>query len=189
MKRWYLFLIPVLVGLGIVAYFAVRWITPTIFLDGVGKDNRAKHTQSEAGKSSDGHAVPREILKLRYEQQLRSLTEREDGIKIQDVPNGVYGFAMCDVAALRAKRDNTSSLEIHKHGGIVYYVGYASEEDIKKYLTRQKNFHILTSFQSRDGAATLFEIPVEFVSKCEEHQVKDGYRFDLFVTTIPELHM
>jgi hypothetical protein len=189
MKRWYLFLIPVLVGLGILTYFAVRWIAPAIFSDGVGGDNRAKHAQSEAGKTSDGHAVPREVLKLRYEQQLRSLTEREDGIKLQDVPNGVYGFAMCDVAALKAKRDNTFSLEIHKHGGIVYYVGYASEEDIEKYLTRQKNFHILTSSQSRDGASSLFEIPVEFVSKCEEHQVKDGYRFDLFVTTIPELHM
>jgi len=189
MKRWYLLLVSVLVGLGMLAYFAMRWIAPANFSDGLGGDNRAKPTQSEAGKTSNGNAVPREVLKLRHEQQLRSLTEREDGIKLQDVPNGVYGFAMCNVAALKAKRENTFSLEIHKHGGIVYYVGYASEEDIEKYLTRQKNFHIFTSSQSRDGASTLFEIPVEFVSKCEERQVKDGYRFDLFVTTIPELHM
>lgn len=187
MKRWYVFLIPVLIGLGILVYFAARWIAPANFADVLGRNNQTKNTQSETGKNPDGNAVSREVLKLRYEQQLRPLTEREDGIKLQDVPNGVYGFAMCDVTTLRAKRGNTSSLEIHKHGGIVYYVGYASDEDIEKYLTRQKNFHILTSPHSVDGASTLFEIPVEFVSKCEERQVKDGYRFDLVVTTIPEL--
>lgn len=105
---------------------------------------------------------------------------------MQDVPNGIYGFSMCDVVSLSAKRGNTVSLEIHKHDdGIVYYVGYAPDEQIEKYLTQQHNFHILTSPHPREQASSLFEIPVAFVSKCEERPVGEGYLFDLFVTTIP----
>jgi hypothetical protein len=112
----------------------------------------------------------------------------EDGIKIQDAPNGVYGFSMCSVESLSTTRGNTSSLEIHKHhDGIVYYVGYASDEDVEKYLARPKNFHILTFPRSGDKASSLFEIPVDFVSKCDVRPFGDGYLFDLFVASIPEL--
>ena len=188
MKRWYLIIVPL--GLVILAFFIIfRWNSPTNFADIWSKDNYTKNRQSDVGKSPDGKAVPKELLKLRYQQQLRPLTEREDGIKIQDLPNGVYGFAMCNVVSLSSKRGNTFSLEIHKHDGIVYYVGYASDEDIEKYLTRQKNFHILTSPHPRKGASSLFEIPVEFVSKCEERTVGDEHLFDLFVTAIPELQI
>ena len=187
MKRWYLYLIAALLGLVIVGYFIVRGSSPINFADIWSWGNQTTNKQRDIGKMSDGNVVPREVLKLRYEQQLRPLTEREDGTKIQDLPNGTYGFSMCSVVALRAKRGNPFSLEIHKYNGIVYYVGYASDEHIEKYLTRQKDFHILTSPQPRKGASTLFEIPIEFVSKCEERPIRDGYLFDLFVTAIPEL--
>ena len=187
MKRWYLYLITALLGLVILGYFIVRWNSPINFADIWSRDNHVTNTQRDVGKMPEGSAVPKEVLKLRHEQRLRSLTEREEGTKVQDLPDGIYGFSMCSVVALRAKRGNTFSLEIHKHDGIVYYVGYASDEHIEKYLTRQKNFHILTSPHSTKEASSLFEIPVEFVSKCEERPVGDGYIFDLFVTAIPEL--
>ena len=187
MKRWYLYLIAVLLGLMIVGYFIVRGSSPNNFSDIWSRSKQVTNVQRDVGKMPEGNAVPKEVLRLRREQQLRPLTEREDGTKIQDLPNGIYGFSMCSVVALRAKRDNTFSLEIHKHEGIVYYVGYASDEHIEKYLTRQKDFHILTSPHPRKGASTLFEIPVEFVSKCEERPGGDGDLFDLFVATIPEL--
>jgi hypothetical protein len=186
MKRWYLYLIIVPLGLVILAYLIVRWNSPINFADIWSRNNQAKNTQSDVGKMPDVNAVPKAVLALRQEHQLRPLTEREDGTKIQDLPNGIYGFSMCSVVSLRATRGNTFSLEIQKHGGIVYYVGYASDEDIEKYLTRQKNFHILTSPHTRERASSLFEIPVEFVSKCEERPLRDGYLFDLFVTAIPE---
>ena len=186
MKRWYLIIVAL--GLVILVHFVVRWNSPINFADIWSKDNHAKNTQSDVGKGSDGKAVPKELLKLRYSQQLRPLTEREDGTKIQDLPNGVYGFAMCNVVSLSAKRGNTFSLEIHKHDdGIVYYVGYASDEQIGKYFALQKNFHIFTFPHPMDKASSLFEIPVDFVSKCEERPVEAGYLFDLFVTSIPEL--
>jgi hypothetical protein len=187
MKRWYLYLITVPLGLVILAYLIVRVTSPINFAHMWSRDNQAKNTQSDIGKMPDVNAVPKDVLELRQEHQLRPLTEREDGTKIQDLPNGIYGFSMCPIVALSAKRGNTVSLEIQKHEGIVYYVGYASDENIEKYLTRQKNFHILTSPHSREGASSLFEIPVEFVSKCEERPLGDGYLFDLFVTVIPEL--
>ena len=188
MKRWYLYLITVPLGLMILAYLIVRLNSPINFADIWSRGNQAKNTQSDVGKMPDVQDVPKDILTLRREHQLRPLTEREDGTKIQDVPNGKYGFSMCRVVSLSAKRGNTFSLEIHKHyDGIVYYVGYASDEDIGKYLAHQRNFHILTSPHSRERASSLFEIPIEFVSKCEESPFRDGYLFDLFVTVIPEL--
>ena len=187
MKRWYLYLIAALLGLVIVGYFIVRGSSPINISDIWSKNNTVTNAQRDVGKMPEGSAVSKEVLRLRREQQLRPLTEREEGVKIQDLPNGIYGFSMCGVEALRAKRDNPLTLEIHKYNGIVYYVGYASDEHIGKYLTRQKDFHILTSPHPRKGASTLFEIPVEFVSKCEERTGGDGELFDLFVTTIPEL--
>ena len=189
MKWWYLYLITVPLGLVILAYLIVRVTSPINFADIWSRGNQAKNTQSDVGKMGDGNAVPKEVLALRREHQLRPLTEREDGTKIQDLPNGIYGFSMCSVVSLSAKRGSTFALEIQKHDGIVYYVGYAAEEDIEKYLTRKKNFHILTSPHPRERASSLFEIPVEFVSKCEERHLVDGMFFDLFVTVIPELQI
>ena len=186
MKRWYLYLIIVPLGLVILVYL-VGLNFSINFADMWSRDHQAKNMQRDVGTMPDVNVVPQEVLVLRRENQLRPLTEREDGTKIQDLPNGIYGFSMCSVVALRAKRGNTFSLEIQKHDGIVYYVGYASDEHIGKYLTRKKYFHILTSPHPGEGASSLFEIPVEFVSKCEERPIRDGYLFDLFVTTIPEL--
>lgn len=185
MKRRYLYLITVAAGLVILMYL-VRLNFPINFADMWSRDNQAKNRQSDVGKLPEVNAVSKEVLKHRQAHQLRPLTEREDGAKIQDLPNGVYGFSMCSVVSLRAKRGNTFSLEIHKHDdGIVYYVGYASDEQIEKYLTQKNNFHILTSPHPRDQASSLFEIPVAFVSKCEERPLGDGYLFDLFITAIP----
>jgi len=187
MKRWYLYLIAVPLGLVILGYLIVRWNSPINFANIWSRDHQPKNTQRDVGTMPEENAVPKEVLRLRQKHQLRPLTEREDGTKIQDLPNGIYGFSMCSIVALSAKRGNTFSLEIQKRDGIVYYVGYASDEDIEKYLTQQKNFHILTSPHSRERASSLFEIPVEFVSECEERPVGDGYLFDLFVTAIPML--
>jgi hypothetical protein len=188
MNRWYLVLIAVLLGLVMLAYLLVRLNSPINFASMWSWDNQAKNTRSDVGKMPALETDSRDILALRRAHQLRALTEREDGIKIQDVPNGTYGFSMCSVVSLSTKRVNTSSLEIHKHhDGIVYYVGYASDEDIGKYLARPKNFHILTYPHSWEKASSLYEIPVDFVSTCEARPFGDGYLFDFFVTSIPEL--
>jgi hypothetical protein len=188
MKRWALYLILVPLGLGGLAYL-VGLNVPMHFADMVSKDQQPPPMRRGVGKIPEGNAVPDEVLRLRQKHQLRPLTEREEGTRMQDLPNGIYGFSRCSVVELRATRGNIYSLEIQKHDGILFYVGYVSDQDIDHYLARHKNFHILTFPHPREGASSLLDIPVEFVSKCEERSDEDGVLFDLFVKIIPELHI
>jgi len=188
--RWgYRYLLTVLLGLAILVYLFMRSNFPLNFAGIWSRVHQATNTQSDVGKTPDVTAFPDEELEtLRRKHQLRPLTELEDGTNIQDLPNGIYGFSMCRIVSLSARRGTTHSLEIHKHhDGIVYYVGYASDKHIRKYLAREMNFHILTFPYSWERTSTLFEIPVDFVSKCESRPSRDGYVFDLFVNEIPVL--
>ena len=187
MKRWTLYLIAVPLGLGGLVYLVGLNFSVNV-ADLWSRDDQPMNAQREVGKVSKENAVPNDILRLRQKHQLRPLTEREEGTRIQDLPNGIYGFSRCSVVELRATRGNIYSLEIQKHDGILFYVGYVSDQDIDHYLARQKNFHILMSPHPSKGASSLFDIPIEFVSKCEERPDEDGVLFDLFVKIIPELH-
>lgn len=185
MKWWFAFLITALLGFGIWAY-----LSSPIDLAAILKlDKQELSGQRDGVKSSAAKSVPRDLLleELRQRHQLRPLTAQEAGKPVQELPKGIYGFSACS-DVLDAKRGEKFSLEIQKRrDGIVYYVGYASDEDIGKYLARQKNFHILAFPHSRERAPTLFEIPIDFVLKCEVRHPNDGDLFDLFVRDIPEL--
>lgn len=190
MKRWYLYLILVLLMLVIVAFPAVfKWNSSMNVAEVWNMVHQPKKKQGDVAKEAEGNAVLLEVLELRQRHHLRPLSDMEHGSKIQNLPRGIYGFSMCDFASLSRRRDSASLLEVHKHlDGIVYYVGYASKDDVEKYLARKNNFHILTSPDRGDRTSLLFEIPVDFVSKCEARPFKEGYLFDLFVTAIPELY-
>ena len=184
MKRWYSYLIIGLLVLGVLEYYFLPKVTGPLHFDMIWNTNN----KQSGALVRKGEQVPEEILALRERHHLRRLTEMENGTRARDVANGIYGFAPCDVQTVNAARMNSSAFEIHKHlDGIVYYVGYASEDHVEKYLTRQKNFHILVSLEPRKKASLLLEIPVDFVSKCTLSSVGDGSLFDLFVTAIPEL--
>src|SRR6476659_2536098 len=184
MKRWYSYLIMVLLVLGGLEYYVLPKVTGPLHLDVIWTTNN-KQSGTSVPKGQD---VPEEILALRERHHLRSLTAMENGARVREVVNGTYGFATCDVQTVSATRTNSPTLELHKHlDGIVYYVGYASPDHIEKYFTRQKNFHILVSKEPRGKASLLLEIPVDFVSKCTLSSAGDGSVFDLFVSAIPEL--
>lgn len=189
MKRWYLYLILVFLVMVLVASSTVFKWNSSIDVAEVWNLIHQPKKKSEPAREPEGNAVLLEVLELRQRHHLRPLTEVEHGSKIQNLPRGTYGFSMCDLASLSRRRDGASLLEIHKHlDGIVYYVGYASKDDVEKYLARRNNFHILTSPDRGDRTSLLFEIPVDFVSKCEVRPFKEGYVFDLFVVAIPELY-
>ena len=179
------YVVIVLVTYGIVDYFFLSILTARWNLHVMGNTNK----QESGGATPKEQPVAKEILELRQRHQLRPLTHAESGTRTRDVAHGIYGFAACDAQTISAAPTNSASLEIHKHrDGIAYYVGYASSDHIEKYLTRQKNFHILASLEPKGKASSLFEIPVDFVSKCTLRSEGDGRQFDLFVTAIPELH-
>ena len=185
MRRCVLYLMIVLIVFGLMDYFVLSKVTPRLNLN-MRWDANLKQSRVAAPKEQEAAT---EILELRQRHQLRPLTNTESGTPIRDLARGIYGFATCDAQTLTAVRTNSLSLEIHKHrDGIAYYVGYASEEHIEKYLTRQKNFHILASLAPKGKASLLFEIPVDFVSKCTARAEGDGAQFDLFITAIPELN-
>jgi hypothetical protein len=185
MKRWFFYLILLLVLFGALAYLFVPRLTDRLNVDVMWNANKKRSTVLMPHEQG----VAKEILDLRQRHHLRPLTNAESGARTRDLAYGIYGFATCDAQTLTAARTKDPALEIHKHrDGIAYYVGYASEEQIEKYLTRQKNFHIFASPEPREKASLLFEIPVDFVSTCLVRTVGTRVLFDLFVTAIPELH-
>jgi hypothetical protein len=184
MKRWIFYVVMVLVVATIVGYYLRSKVDVPLNLDVMWK----AHSKPGTASVPMEREAPEEILALRQKHHLRPLTEMESGTPARDVARGTYGYSTCDVQTLNASRRNGVPLEIHKHlDGIVYYVGYASEDDVEKYVTRQKNFHIIASSERRGKAPLLFEIPVDFVSKCTMRSGDDRQSFDLFVTAIPEL--
>jgi hypothetical protein len=184
LKRLFLYLLLALIAYGVWDYFFLSKLTAPLNF------NFTDATKKQSGASvPKEQAVPREIVALRQRHHLRPLTDAESGTPTKNLPRGIYGFSTCEVQTINATRTNSCSLEIHKHqDGIAYYVGYASEDHIEKYVTRQKNFHILATLEPTEKAPLLFEIPVDFVSKCTSRSVGDVSGFDLFVMTIPELH-
>ena len=184
MKRWIVYVVVLLLLAGALSYVVRSKVAVPLNLDVMWKT----HSKPSGGSAPVEREIPEEILSLRQKHHLKPLTEVENGTPARDVARGTYGYSTCDVQTIHAGRRTGVSLEIHKHlDGIVYYVGYASEDDIEKYVTRQKNFHILASLERRGKAAVLFEIPVDFVSKCTMRSGDDRASFDLFVTAIPEL--
>lgn len=184
MKRWLLYVFMILLVVGVVDYLYLSKLIAPLHVDSIWKRDN-KPSGAPVVKRPE---IPEELLALRQRHHLRPLTDAESGHRIRDLPHGIYGFATCDVQTVNVVRPDSLSLEIHKHlDGIVYYVGYASEDHIEKYLTRQKNFHILVSLEPRGKASLLLEIPVDFVAKCTPSGGSNGSQFDLFVTAIPEL--
>jgi hypothetical protein len=187
MRRWVSHLVAVALVAGGIAFLIARVNSPMSWTDMVTRKAGLKNQSGDMAKTTEAGA-PGDLVRLRRQRQLRPLTQAEDGIKVQDLPEGAYGFSRCDVLSVRARGAVPSLLEVHKyHDRIVYYVGYASTDDIEKYLSRQKNFHIVLSPDPKAKASSLVQIPVDFISKCEVRPSGDGYLFDLFVASIPEL--
>jgi hypothetical protein len=187
-KHWYFHLTVLLVGMLVLGYPTVVKIV-TIAPDFAAWDIMHQIQSAKPSEDVGRAAVPREIVALRQRHSLRPLQERESGNNIQNVPRGTYGFSTCGAASLRNGRSDQSLLEIHKRlDGIVYYVGYASKDDVTKYFARKKNFHILASPSSVGGKLVLFEIPIDFVAKCRVRPGQDRQIVDLFVSSIPKLH-
>jgi len=125
MKRWLILLVMAVALLGLLDYYYLsKWTAP---IEAMLKTHRT-HNSASASKEQ---GAPEEILALRQRHHLRALTEKENGTRIRDVANGTYAFATCDAQTVTAARTNSSPLEIQKHlDGIVYYVGYASEDHV-----------------------------------------------------------
>src|SRR5262249_53454871 len=100
MKRWYLYLILVFLVVVIVASSTVFKWNSSIDVAEVWNLIHQPKKKSEPAREGEGSAVLLEVLELRQRHHLRPLTEVEHGTKIQNLPRGIYGFSMCDLASL-----------------------------------------------------------------------------------------
>ena len=181
MKRFFLYLLLLAGALGATYLLGVKLNSPL--------DDSQLATIGHQSTKIEPDPVRQEVADMRRRHHLRPLTELENGTALQSLPKGIYGFAACGATSITAKRDTQPLIEIHKRlDGITYYVAYASKEDIGKYLARERNFHIRASPYVRDKATLLFEIPIDFVFKCEARSSGKHQVYDLFVTSIPELN-
>ena len=180
MKRFSLYLLLLAGVLGATYVVGLKLNSPL--------DDSQLTTIGHQSTKIEPNPVRQEVADMRRRHHLRPLTELENGTTLQSLPKGIYGFSACGATSITANRD-TQLIEIHKRlDGIAYYVAYASKEDIGKYLAREKNFHIRAFPYVRDKATLLFEIPIDFVFKCEARSSGKGQVYDLFVTSIPELN-
>ena len=181
MKRFSLYLVLLAGTVGVTYLIAVKMNSPF--------DDSQLATIGHQSTKTERDPVRQEVADLRRRHHLRPLTAFEDGTALQSLPKGIYGFSACGAGSITAKRDTQPLIEIHKRlDGIAYYVGYASKEDIGKYLAREKNFHIRAWPYVRDKSDLLFEIPIDFVFKCEARSSGKEHVYDFFVTSIPELN-
>ena len=134
--------------------------------------------------STVNDAIPAPAIALeeiRKNHHLRPLSDIEDGITIEKVPSGIYGFSMCTIM-LRTRPTSFFSLEIHKHyDETIYYVGFVSNEHAGKFAAHQKHFDITVYPQPWEGASSIIEIPGDLVSRCQVRPFRRSYTYDLFL--------
>ena len=107
MKRWYLYLILVLLMLVIVAFPAVfKWNSSMNVAEVWNMVHQPKKKQSDVAREAEGNAVLLEVLELRQRHHLRPLSDMEHGSKIQNLTRGIYGFYICELASLRRRRES-----------------------------------------------------------------------------------
>jgi hypothetical protein len=200
MKWWHPFVITVPIGLIMFGFL----VLPNLYLrtndsdralvaerrDDVSNNAKQPVKADEPKKSLDKAITdggsPSGLENLRKKHHLRPLTELEDGMAVDKVPYGIYGFSFCG-ALLRSEQHGVFSLEFHKHHDqMVYYVGYASEEHVGKYMAHQKKFTMQLFPHPWEGASSLIEIPIWFAD-CSIGLFRNGYRYDLLITDNPVL--
>jgi hypothetical protein len=134
----------------------------TGFLFARSKSAEAKTTAHDA--EFDGAAetpVDRELKLLRDADQVRLVTEAEEGFAIDKQPPGVYGFTCApqDASPLFRKKI-FQSFEVHKlPDGSVSIVGYATEEDAARLALDDSEFSVNLYPDPYGGAVNAVRVP------------------------------
>jgi len=122
---------------------------------------------------------------LRGTNQVRLVTEAEEGTGVNALPLGVYGFtyspglASAPLFAVRRYR----SYEIHKVTGETLVVGFATLEDAGRLDSNHEEITIRVQPQPEDGRETLVQIPYSRIARHRQHAAPNQHGFT--VTLIP----
>jgi hypothetical protein len=133
-----------------------------------------------AGQTSE--AIEREAL--RAKNQVRPLTEEEEGVGLDRLPDGVYGFT-CAVGQGDAPLFGKlvfQSYELHKlTDGTVQLIGCVTEEDAARLKTSHGPVTIHLFSTSDERASVLVSIPLQQVRRHKEHSQRTGQGLELQV--------
>ena len=122
---------------------------------------------------------------LRGTNQVRLVTEAEEGTGVNALPLGVYGFtyspglASAPLFAVRRYR----TYEIHKVTGETLVVGFATLEDADRLGSNHEEITIRVQPQPEDGRETLVQIPYSRIAHHRQHAAPNQHGFT--VTLIP----
>jgi hypothetical protein len=100
--------------------------------------------------------------RLRAEHKLRLVTDAEEGLGVDAVPNGVYGFTYSPAfvnSPLYATR-RFRCYETHRRlDGSVYLMGFVSAEDAAKLANQTAPVEICLQPEPEEGAKHFVELP------------------------------
>ena len=121
---------------------------------------------------------------LRERHQVRLITEAEEGVGSDRLPDGVYGFAYAPGALTFPLfcRHTYQSYEVHKlRGGTLCLVGFLPTETASQIETAKDALPIRLLADPQDGARAPVTIPLDRVSRLKEHSTRDGKGLELHV--------
>ena len=122
---------------------------------------------------------------LRVTNQVRLVTEAEEGTGVNALPAGVYGFtyspglASAPLFAVRRYR----SYEIHKRGDDTLVVGFATAEDAARLATNSEEITIRIQPQPEDGREKLVQIPYSHIKHHRQYAAPNQHGFT--ITVVP----
>jgi hypothetical protein len=124
---------------------------------------------------------------LRGTNQVRLVTEAEEGTGVNALPAGVYGFtyspglASAPLFAVRRYR----SYEIHKRfDGETLVIAFATADDAGRLESNIEEITIRVQPQPEDGRETLVQIPYSRMSHHRQHASPNQHGFT--VTVVPK---
>ena len=121
---------------------------------------------------------------LRGTNQVRLVSNDEEGTGVNALPVGVYGFtyspglASAPLFAVRRYR----SFEIHKLAGETVVVGFATADDAGRLERQHEEITVRIQPQPEDGRETLVQIPY---SRLKHHRQSAPNQHGFTVTVVP----
>jgi hypothetical protein len=122
---------------------------------------------------------------LRGTNQVRLVSDAEEGTGVNALPVGVYGFtyspglASAPLFAIRRYR----SFEIHKLAGETVVVGFATADDAGRIERQNEEVTVRIQPQPEDGRETLVQIPYSRMKHHRQYAAPNQHGFT--VTVVP----
>jgi hypothetical protein len=122
---------------------------------------------------------------LRQTNDVRLVTEVEEGTGVNALPSGVYGFtyspglASAPLFAVRRYR----SFEIHKRPDETLVIGFATVDDARTLEANREELTIRIQPQPEDGREVLVQIPYSRIKQHRQYAAPNQHGFT--VTVLP----